>query len=366
VLVRPGIALATTTTPNARANTLLFGLRGDIVARAHAYRDGGIEFSDPDAAITGYNAGDEVTLRIVRSSEREYQLFYGVEGPAETFVGAVTWPETGGTPPSVPAILLDNGLASFTATFDDFEIGTAGAEPTPTPTPTPTPLPTPDAPNITIDDFNDSSLDAAWETENYPQRDGEIDPITITEAGGKLTVEAEDAQGSAQVTLFLRNDVTLEPEDNVQVDVRVVSGETTPLVRAGLGMAPTPSGIDGDRSNTLWFGIRNDGIMRGNAYGNAGAEIGGVEPALDAYAPGTDVFTLAVQRLDENRYALWYGQNAPATVLAGTVNFAGATPPDVPGLFFGVGLADLTLEFDNFRMFKKNLPNQAKTWSIYP
>lgn len=363
--VRVGLALATVTNPANRANVLVFGLRSDGVARAHAYADGGNEFNDPAASLAGYVNGDELTIRIERVSSLSYLLYYGLNGPASSFLGTIDWPASGGTAPSVPAFFTDNGLADFKASIEDFEIGTVTPEPTPTPTPTPTPVPTPPAANLDVDLFDGSALAAEWNTSNYPQRDGDLDTTSAVQTSGKLLVTQTDLQGAAQVTLFLRDDVTLEPGETVQVDVRVVAGNADPLVRAGLGLATVSSGINGNRANTIWYGIRNDGLMRGNGFGSVGDEIGDIAPTVLGYVPGTDVITSLIWRNDAFNYSCWYALNGSEWVYAGSMNMTASTAPFVPGLFFGVGLSNIQIEFDNFKMYKNVPVNRAREWVAY-
>ncbi len=338
VLVRPGIALSTAASGISldRSNTIQYGLRGDGLARAHFYGNGGSEYGDPAEVITGYTAGAEVTLKIVRKTENQYSLYFGLGGPANTAIGTATIPD-GATPPTIPGLYFDNGLADFTATFEDFEIG---VEPVPT---------------GYTDDFNDGTwnADGKWNDNpfNILQSSNPSDTLTFDETinPGKLTVVYDDTQGSDQTSQIARNDQTLDVGEFVQVKVAILAGSGT-LVRPGIALSTAASGISGDRSNTIQYGLRGDGIARAHFYGNGGSEYGDPALAVPGYSGGTEV-TLKIVRTTSTEYQLYFGIGANADTPVGTATIpSGALPPSIPGLYFDNGLADFTATFEDFNI----------------
>ena len=366
VPVRIGLALSTAPEGISldRSNTILFGLRGDGVARAHFYGNFGGEYGDPSAAIPAYTGGTEVTLKIVRVSETLYQLYYGLDGMATTFVGSADHPAEA-IPPNIPGLLFDNGTIDFTATFDDFEMGLATVEPTPTPSPDPTPDPTPPAPNFTLDDFEDGTLSTDWDPDNVPQYGSRGDDIVLTEVGGVLNIDYNNTVEAYQVTFIMNGnpDAQIEVGETFQLDLKVLEGEIgTVNVQVGIVAATKAHGIDQDRSNCIYYCVRGDGILRGNFYGSGGTEIGDVAPPLDTYFPG-DVVTLIIYRVEPDVYSLWYTLDEAPLALAGKANFSGFTTPTFPGIYIGIGTVDFVAEIDNVKKYR--LPTAVTPWDLY-
>ncbi|HOF41434.1 MAG TPA: hypothetical protein PLD73_15290 [Candidatus Hydrogenedentes bacterium] len=359
---RLGLCLAATTTITNRANLIYYGLRNDGITRGHAYGDGGSEIWDaPATSIPGWDFGVEVTFKIVRSAEREYQCWWGLNGNAENFDGSVIWPESG-IPPIHVGFMFDPGLADFQGTVDDFETDLAGGGPTPTPTPTPTPEPTPPPPNRTLDDFNDGSFDTAW-IFSLPQINGGDGPaLTYDESSvaGKLRVDF-NADNGGGFAFLLREDAFLEVGEAAYLDARQIEGTVGDLaIWFGMALA-TRTGED-QRVNVAYYTIRNDGILRGLFFGDGGAEIGGVEPALGSYGIG-DVITFVVHRVTETRFDFWYTLDDMPLTRAGSGTWGGGSvPPIFAGLCLGVS-ENCVIEFDNFQMYKTPV-NSVSGWTV--
>lgn len=333
-----GMVLMAGQTASDRSNSLRFALRGDGLVKVNAYGDGGAEYADADLVIPGFALGQDYTLQIERTGETQYTFSYGVGNDVSVAVTTIDHP--GAANPSVPAMYLANGLADFTAEFDNFLASAVGP-----------PLlgDEPPTPDTIVDDFLNGILDAGWKAGNYPQYSGLADVVSFDESQtpGILVLDFEDTDGAAQSELVMREDYELVPRSSVQVDVRIAAGAQTPNVWVGLGLATVSSGIDQDRSNTVYYGLRNDGVVRGNFFGAAGAEIGGVEPVLAGYAPG-DAVSLAIHRASETLYAVYVALNGGAWSLVGSVDYiAPHTPPNRLGLFLANGLEDYTAEFSD-------------------
>lgn len=95
--------------------------------------------------------------------------------------------------------------------------------------------------------------------------------------------------GLPQTTMILREDVVLEVGDYVQVDVAFTGGAATQDLRVGVGLSSS-LGRDAmggqDLANVLYWGLRNDGRVRGHYYGDSGMEIGDGELQIAGYQPG--------------------------------------------------------------------------------
>lgn len=352
-----GIGLMAAQSAGDRAQSLRFALRGDGVVKINGYQWFGVEYADADAAIAGFALGQDYTLQIERVSENEYAFSYGVGDEVTTTVLTLAHP--GGVPPTVPAMSLSNGLADFTAEYENYlatAVGPAG----------PTTLSQdPPTPNIIVDDFLDGVFGSVWDPQNYPQFGNLADLITFDEATtpGILAIDYDDVGGSEQSNLVLHREFDLVPGSSVQVDVSITAGEATPLVWAGLGLATVTSGIYQDRSNTVYYGLRNDGLVRGNFYGEAGVEFGDIAPTLPGYALG-DVVSLAIYRVDQTAYGFFMAHNGGAWSLVGSVNYGDPhTPPNRLGMYLGVGMRDFAAEFSNFEGYNLQLPpTAAQMW----
>ncbi|HPK03460.1 MAG TPA: sialidase family protein [Candidatus Sumerlaeota bacterium] len=160
--IRAGLALASSLGRNApakggidRANTLLWGLRQDGLGRAHAYGAGGEEFGDATGPIAGYANGKWFTLAIRRADATRFELYQAPTGQPLQLIATINFSGSTGageSPPTIPGLLLDNGLTSFIALFDNFEIGDDWPPPIrdPRPIATPVPTPPPDVPDDEI------------------------------------------------------------------------------------------------------------------------------------------------------------------------------------------------------------------------
>lgn len=107
-----------------RANTALLFLRGDGLARGNGYGTGGAEIWDNGSpAIPGYALGSWVTLRFLRVGNT-YEAFYGIGRDADATIQAGAAVDfSGHTTPAIPAIVINPGMASFTAEIDSFFTG---------------------------------------------------------------------------------------------------------------------------------------------------------------------------------------------------------------------------------------------------
>lgn len=133
--VAPGICLATQSTGinQDRSNTAMFVLRNDGLARANAYGMNGTEISDPALALPYYQSGDWVKLRMVRDSASVISFAFSNHESGWITCGVADY--TGHVVPLIPGLMFANGLADYTAEFDDFIVGNTDREPEPTPTP---------------------------------------------------------------------------------------------------------------------------------------------------------------------------------------------------------------------------------------
>jgi hypothetical protein len=150
--------------------------------------------------------------------------------------------------------------------------------------------------------------------------------------------------------------------ETFQLDLKVLEGEVGSVnVQVGIAAATKAHGLDQDRSNTIYYCVRSDGILRGNFYGNGGAEIGDIAPPLNTYYPG-EVVTLIIYRVEPNVYSLWYTLDEAPLALAGKANFSGFTTPTIPGIYLGIGTVDSVAEIDNVKMHKLT---SVTPWELY-
>jgi hypothetical protein len=346
--VRIGLGLASSLGRNsmggvARSNVVYWGVRNDGIVRGHYYGANNAEIGDSEATLNGYAPGQSITLAIKRVTATQFELYSAPTGQALQLASTFSYTGATGageTPPTIPGLFIDNGLSSFTALVDNFEV--VAAQPP------------------GQDNFNDGvfNLDGKWDPNNVIQGGTPAATINFDEVAtaGSLRINYISA-GAGQTTMVLRKDLSLGVGEYVQVDVAIAAGAATGDVRVGLGLASTlgRNAMGGqDRENVLYWGLRNDGIVRGHAYGDNGTEITDGGTATSGYAPGK-FMTIAIRRISTNTYALYYATTGQPLQLATSFNYTGSTGPGeakpvIPGLFFDTGLASFTAIVDNFKV----------------
>jgi hypothetical protein len=220
-------------------------------------------------------------------------------------------------------------------------------------------LPIADAASID-DTFNDGvfNADGQWDPQNITQGGQSPAHILYDEATspGAFRVTYYTA-GIPQTTLLLRKDASLQVGDYAQVDVAFAAGPNSPDLRIGVGLASSRGrNADGglDRGNVLYWGLRNDGRVRGHYYGANGTEIGDGDISLPGYTPGKFI-TVAIQRSTATSYKLYMATTGQPLQLIKTFTYTGSTgageiAPTIPGIFLDDGLASFIAVIDNFRV----------------
>ena len=205
-----------------------------------------------------------------------------------------------------------------------------------------------------MDCFDDGTLGARWDADNLPMnQSGELDDLTVGKppTPGRLTIRSKELKDSYnQITFILRDDATLdEVGDFAEVDVQILQGVGNANVTPGLALATKPHGILRDRSNSLMFTQRGDGMMRVNAYSLAGTDL--YELGLEnAGVKAGEAATLRILRSGPTHYQLWAGPAGNPVHYVGTADFAHQEFPAVPGLMVGNGTVDFVVQFDNFKV----------------
>ena len=222
--------------------------------------------------------------------------------------------------------------------------------------------------NAAGDDFNDGVFNSngLWDPTNITQGGSPPGTIVYDEVStpGSLRI-TYTSTGLSQTTMILRTDTTLAVSEYVQVDVAILSGPTSANVRVGVGLSSSlgRNAMGGlARSNVLYWGLRNDGVVRGHYYGGKNTEIGSGAATITGYAVGHHM-TVAIRRVTTTSYELYSAPAGQPLQLATTFNYtgstgAGETPPTIPGLFLDNGLSSFVAIVDNFRVTTWPLPGQ--------
>ncbi len=330
---RIGVCLAAATSfDQDRSNLIYHGIRSDGIIRSHAYWGGGNELGDADVAVPGGVSDQWVTVQIRKTGADTFQLYWGLNGVADTQVGGtfnygnVSAP-AGTETPKYPALMTDAGLGDFVGQFRNIIVGNIN--------------------DPGVDNFDDGALSLNWDWNNIPQAGSPVDTFSLQESGGRLLVDYTNLGGD-QVTFIARDNVTLQDGQSVVVAVRVTEGELSSAIGFGLGMATVGHGLWMDRSNTVFYVLRNDGLARANFFGNGGAEIGDPLATLTGYQLG-DWVTLRIQR-EGSILKLYYGQGylAEADQFVGQRDYSAHQLPTVVGLLSAPGVASFKAEAELF------------------
>ncbi len=202
------------------------------------------------------------------------------------------------------------------------------------------------------------SVDAQWDVSNITQGGQAPASIVYDESStpGALKIFYHSA-GIPQTTMLLRKDETLEVGEYVKVDIAFAGGAASGNLRVGVGLASS-RGRDAngglDRSNVLYWGIRNDGLGRGHYYGASNTEIGDGGTSISGYTPGR-FMTVAIRRISATTFSLYMAPTGQTLQLVTNFTYSGSTGageivPAIPGIFLDNGLESFIAIVDNFKV----------------